>query len=122
YQGNLNYSGSDTLTVLSTDSSGLSATSTVGITVQHVNRPPTNALPGSQSTNEGTPVVFSSANGNAITVSDSDAAGASEQVTLSVSSGTLTLAQTAGLTFSSGTGTNNATMTFSGTLASINAA
>ena len=122
YQGNVNFSGSDTLTVLSTDSSGLTATSTVGITVNHVNQAPTNTLPGPQSTNQNTALVFSSANGNAITVSDSDSGGNPEQETLNVNNGTLSLSQTTGLTFSAGTGTNNASMTFTGTLANINAA
>ena len=48
------------------------ATSTVGITVNHVNQPPVNTVPGPQSTNQNTALVFSSANGNAITVADSD--------------------------------------------------
>src|SRR5260370_1430594 len=79
-------------------------------------------MPSAQSTNANTTLAFSSANGNAVSVSDSDSGGNPEQVTLSVNNGTLTLAQTTGLTFSVGTGTNDASMTFTGTLASINAA
>ena len=40
YQGNLNYNGADTLTVVSTDSGPLSDTDTVGITVNPVNDAP----------------------------------------------------------------------------------
>lgn len=40
YQGNLHYAGSDSLTVVSTDGSGLNDTDTVAIHVQHVNTPP----------------------------------------------------------------------------------
>ena len=43
-------------------------------------------------------------------------------MTLSVLSGVLTLSTTAGLAFSVGDGTSDATMTFSGTVGAINAA
>jgi hypothetical protein len=43
-------------------------------------------------------------------------------VTLTATNGTLTLSGTTGLSFSAGDGTADATMTFTGTLASINAA
>src|SRR5262249_22208785 len=42
-------------------------------------------------------------------------------VTIGVGQGTLTLARTAGLTFIAGTGTGNASMTFTGTAAAVNA-
>lgn len=45
-----------------------------------------------------------------------------QTVTLSAEEGTLTLAQTTGLTFTAGDGTNDATMTFEGKLADVNAA
>src|SRR6185503_5193045 len=44
------------------------------------------------------------------------------QVTLSVGEGTLTLSGTTGLSFTSGDGSSDAAMIFSGTLANINAA
>ena len=44
------------------------------------------------------------------------------QETLTATNGTLTLGTTAGLNFSVGTGTNNSTMTFTGTVAAINTA
>jgi len=84
--------------------------------------PPVNALPGPQFVAKNTALVFSTANGNAISVSDVDANGNPEQVTLAATNGTLTLSGKTGLTFSSGSGTGNASMTFTGTLADINTA
>ena len=48
YQGNLNFNGSDTLTVLSTDSAAipLSDNDTIAITVNAVNDAPVNTVPG----------------------------------------------------------------------------
>ena len=85
------------------------------------NNPPANSVPAAQTMNEDTAVVFSSGNGNQISISDVDASGSTE-ATLSVTNGTLTLSGTTGLTFTTGTGTANTTMTFRGTLANINAA
>src|SRR5262249_4693172 len=86
------------------------------------NNPPVNTVPGSQSTPEDAPLVFSSATGNALAVSDAEAGANPVRVTLSVTDGTLTLSTTTGLTFSSGDGTGDASMTFTGTIAAINAA
>jgi Ca2+-binding RTX toxin-like protein len=69
---------------------------------------------------EDSNLVFSTAVGNAISVSDADAA--SLTITLSAARGTLTLSGTAGLAFTAGDGTADSTMTFSGTAAAINAA
>ena len=83
---------------------------------------PVNTVPAAQTVNEDTALVFSSANGNAITVSDADAGTINAmQVTLSVTNGVLTLGGVAGLSFSSGAN-GSATMTFTGTIASINTA
>src|SRR5258708_27424443 len=43
-------------------------------------------------------------------------------IQIAVTNGTFTLSQTTGLTFQTGTGSGDATMTFTGTLANINAA
>ena len=83
---------------------------------------PTNSVPGVQTIKENNSLVFSSANGNAISVSDSDAGANPLEVTLSVTNGSLTLSGTAGLTFTVGNGTANSTMTFHGTTANINTA
>lgn len=92
------------------------------VNVQAVNDAPVNTVPGAQTTPYATALTFSVANGNAISVADVDAGGAAEQLTLTATNGTLTLGTTTGLTFTAGTGTANATMTFSGPLASLNAA
>lgn len=91
---------------------------------------PKNSVPGFQLAKEDIVLVFSVANGNAITVTDPNSDGSDLQVTLSVDQGTLTLATTNGLNFSFsdaqgtgvGDGIKDATMTFRGTLAEINAA
>jgi hypothetical protein len=83
---------------------------------------PANTVPGAQSTNEDTTKVFSSGNGNQISITDADAGGADNQVTLSVTNGSLTLAGITGLTFVAGDGTADSTMTFRGTAAAINTA
>ncbi|MEZ6135354.1 MAG: LamG-like jellyroll fold domain-containing protein [Pirellulaceae bacterium] len=79
-----------------------------------------NVVPGSQSTNEDTSLIFSSGNGNQISITDDP--GTSLEVILSITNGTLTLSGTSGLTFSTGDGTSDATMTFSGTVENINTA
>jgi hypothetical protein len=79
-------------------------------------------VPSAQTANIGTPFVFSAANSNAITVADPGPADTSLSVVLSVANGALTLAQTSGLTFSSGTGVNDSRMAFSGDAVDVNAA
>ena len=93
---------------------------TMTIDVTAVNDAPVNTVPAAQVVNEDTPLVFSIANGNAIAVADVDAA--TLRVTLAATNGTLTLASLAGLAFTAGDGTADATMTFTGTAAAINAA
>ena len=85
-----------------------------------INDAPVNALPATQNTAIDTALVFSSANGNAISITDTD--DTSVEVTLSATNGLLTLSGTTGLSFSAGDGTGDIDMTFSGTLADINAA
>jgi len=98
------------------------ATTTVTITIVAQNDAPVNTVPGSQIINQDEPLVFSTGNGNAIAVADVDAGGGTIQVTLTASNGLLTLAGTTGLTFMSGSGINDATVTFAGTMTDINAA
>ena len=121
------YNGTDTLTLVTNDlgNSGVggpkTAASTVTINVTHTDLAPVNTVPGAQSTADATPLVFSSGNGNALSVSDADSQGGIEQISLSVSHGTLTLSGTTGLTITSGAN-GSATMTVQGTLANLNAA
>jgi hypothetical protein len=95
---------------------------TVNITVGAANDAPVNVIPGAQSTNEDIPLVFSSGNGNQISISDSDAGGNPVRVSLLAANGTVTLNQTAGLSFITGDGAADASMSFTGTIAAINAA
>jgi Ca2+-binding RTX toxin-like protein len=93
---------------------------TITFNVTAVNDAPINGLPLPQTINEDGNFTLSTGNGNALSVSDVDATTLT--VTLSVAHGTLTLASLAGLSFGAGDGTADATMTFSGTQAAINAA
>ena len=107
YEPVANYWGADTLTVRTDDlgnggGAALVATSALSLTVNPVNDAPTQSLPGMQATVEDTALVFSAANGNAITVADIDADPNPIQLGLSAAHGTFTLASTTGLTFTSG--------------------
>ncbi len=98
-----------------------SASATASISVNHVDEAPENMVPGAQSTADDTSLVFSTSNGNAISVSDADSGGGVEQVSLSVNDGVLTLNATTGLTVTSGAN-GSASLTVQGTLADINQA
>ncbi len=85
--------------------------------------PPQNTVPGVQIAAENSTLTFSSAAGNAVAVSDPEAGNGTgvPQVTLAAADGTLTLASTNGLTFTTGNGTGNGVMVFTGTQAAIDA-
>jgi hypothetical protein len=95
---------------------------TAVVTIAATRAPLVNMVPPAQSTGAAMPLTFSSSGGNAISVSDPNAIPAGiVQVMLSVSNGTLTLANTSGLTIVAGDN-GTATITIRGTLADINAA
>ena len=75
-------------------------------------------MPGAQVTDYDTPLTISPA----ISISDPDAGANPVEVTLSATDGTLTLSGTTDLTFSVGDGTDDADMTFTGTIYAINTA
>jgi hypothetical protein len=84
---------------------------------------------GNGLTINGQPLVFLASalpytvtGGNTISVADSRAAGGTYGVSISISSGTLTLSGITGLSFSVGDGTADASMSFTGSLANINSA
>ena len=109
------------LTVVVSDGETLSNQVTSIIHVNAVNLAPTLAVPVAQTVLEDTTLVFNTANGNALSIGDTDAGAAGlETVTLSVTKGTVTLGSTAGLTGLTGDGTSSAT--FTGTVAQVNAA
>lgn len=131
--GTLNYipafnaSGTADITVVLKDNGGTtnggvdqSASQTFTITVTAVNDAPVNNTPFSASTNQQTPLVFSTANFNAISVTDVDAGSDPIRVSLTATQGTLSLASTAGLSFESGDGVDDAALTFTGPIATIN--
>ncbi|HEY9808399.1 MAG TPA: esterase-like activity of phytase family protein, partial [Halomicronema sp.] len=91
------------------------ALETASITINAVNDAPALSLPASQTVNQNTNLSISG-----ISVSDIDAGTGNLQVTLSVSNGFLTLNSFDGLAFSTGDGTADSTMTFTGSLTNIN--
>ncbi|MGQ0455520.1 MAG: tandem-95 repeat protein [Hyphomicrobium sp.] len=113
YTPNANFNGSDSFTYTVT-SGGVTETATVTVTVTAVNDPPTQVVPGAQTTAEDTARVFRVSNGNAIVIADID--GDTLTTTISVTNGALTLGSTAGVTVT-GNGTN--TVTISGAAAAI---
>lgn len=84
------------------------------------NQAPVNTVPGAQSVLAGGVLHFTGA--NAISINDPDAGSLPLSVSLTANNGKLSLSTLAGLTFTAGTGTNNASMTFTGTLSAINSA
>lgn len=112
---------SHNITVKVTDSSlnSYSEIMTISVIDSSLNTP-VNTVPADQSVNEDTPLTFSTANGNALSIEAET--GQTLNVTLSVDNGSLTLASTTGLTITAGDGTDDATMTFSGSVEDINTA
>jgi len=84
------------------------------------NDAPTLDLPGSLRVASGFSEDVTDASDVAVAVADPDAP--SVLITVSVGNGTLSLGQTNGLTFQTGDGSDDASMSFSGTLADVNAA
>ena len=93
---------------------------TASLDITPVNDAPVNSIPGSQVTNEDTPLVFSVGTGNSITISDVDAGANPVVVALTATNGSLTLGGATGLTFGIGTGVSDPVLTFIGTIADIN--
>ena len=116
YQGNLNFNGSDTLTMLSSDSTGtpLTDSDTVAITVNAVADAPVNTVSGAQTVDEDTALTI-----GGLSVNDVDGNLATSQ--LSVTNGTLTVSLAEGATISAGAN-STAALTLSGTQTEINAA
>ena len=104
------------------DTNGIFGVGLGGLVSAGPNQPPAITAPVSVSLDEDHTLTFSAATSSAIAISDPDAGADAIQFTLAVSSGTLTLANTAGLTFTTGSGAANSSMTFSGSQANINAA
>lgn len=74
------------------------AIGTFNFTVAPVNDAPTNGIPATQSVAEDGTIVFSTANGNTLSVNDVDSGTNDIRLTFTATNGTFTLAGTAGLT------------------------
>ena len=114
YQGNADFNGADTLTVLSTDANGATDSDAVAITVSSVNDGPVNTVPGAQTVNEDTSLSI-----GGISVNDVDGNLATTQLT--VTNGALNVSLAGGATISAGAN-GSSSLTLSGTQAQINAA
>ena len=94
------FDGADTINIKVTDAgNGKSGTAAITLTVFG---PPALTAPSTANVNENATLVFSTANGDAVTLADAAASGTSDTLTLTVTHGTLTLGSTAGLTFTAG--------------------
>ena len=128
--GNANGTGYTSFTFQVQDNGGIAnggidldaSPNTITFNVTAVNDAPVNSVPATQSTLPNTAKVFSTGNGNLISISDVDVAAGSMQVQLVSTNGATTLSGTTGLSFSVGDGTADATMTFTGTVANVNTA
>jgi Domain of unknown function (DUF4347) len=114
YQGNLNFSGSDTLTVLSKDGDNASDSDAIAITINAINEAPVNTVVGTQTVNEDTAIAIPG-----ISVNDVDGNLATAE--LSVAQGRIKVDLAGGATISSGSN-DSATLTLGGTQTAINAA
>jgi hypothetical protein len=110
----------DTFTYAIRLSNGTLSWATAEVQFGGVNDAPVNSVPVAQTINEDTALVFSTGNGNQISVSDVD--NTSHTVTLTATHGSVSLNGISGLTFITGDGTADGTMTFSGLDSDINAA
>ncbi len=116
----LNFNGDLTVTVRLSDGQA-SATAQFTVTVTPVNDAPFETVPTPKQTDENVAFTFDSS--ARVRVSDVDAGDSPLLAELSADSGTITLANgAANLTFTTGDGTNDAVLHFSGSQAAINAA
>ena len=128
YQSTTGVTGSANITVSLKDSGGVlnggvdttQHTFTITINPPGPNGPPVNAMPGPKTMTQDTVLTLSGA--GAISISDPDAGSNPVQVALTATNGKMTLSGTGGLSFTVGDGTDDAAMTFTGTISAINAA
>ncbi len=107
----------DNFQVQVTNASGQVSTQTISVTVTGTNDAPVATAPAQYSVTSGTAISLVN---TGLSVSDADDGGQSETVTLSVSEGTITIvAGNSGVTNITGSGSGS--VTFSGTIAQINA-
>lgn len=123
YRANLNYNGFDSVSVavndLGNSGSGgaLSQSKTFLVEVNSVNDTTLFMLPAAQTVFEDTDLFI-----NGISLFDADGDNSIVRVTLTAPHGTLSLSSTSLITFITGDGTNDQTLTFRGTINAINPA
>lgn len=102
------------------DGNGDDASTTVSfdVTIDSVNDAPSIAGPSSESTDEDMPLIFSTANGNLISISDPDVGEGDMDLSITALS-TVSLSTLAGL---AGEGDGTSELSYTGTLGAINAA
>ena len=101
----------------------LTASHTLQITINAVNDPPVVTVPeGKQNLLEDASLKFNILQGNPITVKDDPENEKEIGFTLSTNEGSLSLARTRNLTFTTGDGIGDASMSFTGTTTAINSA
>lgn len=86
------------------------------------NLAPINILPSTQTINEDNLLLLGAGSGNLIQISDADAGTNPVAVTLTANNGRLSLNSLNGLTLITGTGTNDSTLTVTGSIDNINTA
>jgi hypothetical protein len=122
YTPKTSYSGADSLKITLTDpGDNLAGPASVAITVSPF-APPHITAPSSIAVNENSTLVFSTAQGNPISFTDSFAGSAPETLTLFATDGILTLATTNGLTYTNGSSNGSTSISVTGTLTELNAA
>ena len=121
YQPAPNFNGTDSFRYRASDGTNESLSTLVNITVSPINDAPSIQHPEAQSVLEGNQLEFSGSNQNLITINDVDIDESDIEISL-LAEGSLTLATTAGLTFTQGNGEENSFMAFTGGLGSINRA
>lgn len=110
--------GYDLVTGLGTPKANLLVPALAGYSSQ---QPPSISAPAAAGTEENNLLTFSTADSNAISVTDTSAGTNADSLSLAVLHGTLSLSTTNGLTFTSGTD-NSASFTVSGTVPNLDAA
>ncbi|MBK5009826.1 DUF4347 domain-containing protein, partial [Pseudomonas sp. S60] len=100
----------------------LSDSKALTINVDAVNDAPVNSIPSLQTAQQGVPLAFNTANGNAISISDVDAGSDPMLVTLSAVNGTISLSSLNGVTLLNGTGVNDTWVRLLGNQTNLNAA
>ncbi|MEB6587968.1 DUF4347 domain-containing protein [Pseudomonas asiatica] len=128
YLGAPNATGVKTMSISINDNGNigsggaLQVNANISLVIAAVNDAPVNNLPVAQSVPQDGSLVFNSANGNLITITDVDVGGNVMKLSLTSVNGQMTLGSIVGLSFTTGDGTNDTAMVFTGTLAAINAA